>query len=152
MIKGQHTPTNFLFWQRWLIVAMLSFMVFSLGMVIAPQLTRQFFSLLMYATPSQLDTFGSAAVAYISLLHAVLGAVMFGWGLIMLLIVLGPLGRRSWDAWRMLALSIAAWFIPDTTYSLWSGFWQNAAFNLVFVVLFAVPLIATYSTCRNHRS
>jgi hypothetical protein len=143
---------HFVFWQRWLVVVMLSFMAFSLGLVIAPELTRQFFSLLMYATPSHIDTFGSAAVAYISLLHAVLGAVMFGWGLIMLLTVLGSLGRKSWDAWRMLALSIAAWFIPDTSYSLWSGFWQNAAFNGVFIVLFAVPLIATYGTCRNHRS
>ncbi len=144
--------SSFTFWQRWLLAVMLSFMAFSLGLVIAPQTTRQFFSLLIYATPSQIDAFGSAAVAYISLLHAVLGAVMFGWGLIMLLIVVGPLSHRSWDAWRMLALSIAAWFIPDTIYSLWSGFWQNAAFNMVFVVLFAAPLIATYSTCRNHRS
>lgn len=60
--------------------------------------------------------------------------------------------RGSWDAWRMLALSIAAWFAPDTTYSIWSGFWQNAAFNAGFIVLFAAPLTATYHTCNNRTS
>ena len=25
--------------------------------------------------------------------------------------------------------TVAAWFIPDTTFSLWSGFWQNAVLN-----------------------
>lgn len=48
--------------------------------------------------------------------------------------------------WRIIALSVAAWFVPDTAYSLWSGFWQNAVLNLAFLILFAVPLGATYNT------
>jgi hypothetical protein len=34
--------------------------------------------------------------------------------------------------------------VPDTAFSLGTGFWQNAVLNAVFVVLFAVPLAATY--------
>lgn len=45
----------------------------------------------------------------------------------------------------MIAASLLAWFLPDTGFSLWSGFWQNALFNLGFAVLFLVPLAATYS-------
>jgi hypothetical protein len=34
-------------------------------------------------------------------------------------------------------VSLAAWLIPDTTLSLWSGFWQNAVLNVVLAILFA---------------
>lgn len=139
---------HFKFWQRWLMVVTLSWMVFSLALVVAPRLTRQFFGLLIYASPDKIDTFGSAAVAYISLVHAVLGAVMFGWATALLCVVMGPFKQRSFQAWLTLVVSLTAWFIPDTAYSLWSGFWQNAAFNMVFVVLFAIPLMATYGACR----
>jgi hypothetical protein len=150
--KAMAMTKHFSFWRRWLIVATLCFMAFSLALVLAPNLTRQFFSLLIYATPESINALGSAAVAYISLAHAVLGAAMFGWGVALLSIVLGPFKRMSLEAWQTLAVSLAAWFIPNTAYSLWSGFWQNAVFNGVFITLFAIPLVATYSTCRSHRS
>ena len=139
---------HFEFWRRWLIVVLIAWLIFSLALVVAPQLTRQFFGLLIYASADAIDAFGPAAVAYISLLHAVLGAVMFGWGAALICIVIGPLKRRSFQAWLMLVLSLSAWFIPDTAYSMWSGFWPNAVFNMVFLVLFAIPLLACYPACR----
>jgi hypothetical protein len=156
-VHGENTKTmamtkQFSFWRRWLIVATLCFMAFSLALVVAPNFTRQFFSLLIYAVPESINAFGGAAVAYISLVHAVLGAVMFGWGVALLSIVLGPFKRMSLEAWQTLAASLAAWFIPDTAYSLWSGFWQNTVFNGVFITLFAIPLIATYEACRSRSS
>ncbi len=140
--------TKFAFWRRWLVVVTLCFMAFSLCMVLVPHYTRRFFSWLIYASPEAINAFGGAAVAYISLVHAVLGAVMFGWGVALLFITLGPFKRMSSQAWQTLAVSMAAWFIPDTAYSLWSGFWQNGAFNLVFIILFAIPLAATHRLCR----
>jgi hypothetical protein len=139
---------QFKFWQRCLIVVLLAWMAFSLALVVAPSLTRQFFGLLIYASPDTIATFGSTAVAYISLVHAVLGAVMFGWATALLCVVMRPFKLRSFQAWLTLVVSLTAWFIPDTAYSLWSGFWQNAAFNMVFIVLFAIPLMATYGACR----
>jgi hypothetical protein len=140
---------HFAFWHRWLVVVTLGLMAFSLSMVLAPGLTRQIFGLLIYASPEGINAFGGGAVAYISLVHAVLGAVMFGWGAAMLFLVLGPLRRKSFEAWLTLAVSLTAWFVPDTAFSLWSGFWQNAAFNCVFMLLFAIPLAATYRVCRH---
>jgi hypothetical protein len=32
--------------------------------------------------------------------------------------------------------------VPDTAFSLWSGYWQNAALNAAFVALFVPPLVA----------
>ena len=122
------------------------------GMVLAPGLIQQAFSLLIYSSTDHISTFGKDAVAYISLVHAVLGAVMVGWGAALLYIVVGPFRRLAKEGWHLLAVSIAAWFIPDTVFSLWSGFWQNAVLNLVFCVLFAAPLAATYRAFHEKRT
>jgi len=39
----------------------------------------------------------------------------------------------------MVTVSLAAWFNPDTAFSLLSGFWQNAVLNCVMALLFTVP-------------
>lgn len=119
-------------------------MFFGLFMVFAPALTRRGFGLIIYASAEYVESFGADAVTYISLAHAVLGAVMFGWGVVLFMLVRGPFARGEREGWYIIAISMLAWFIPDMAYSLWAGFWQNAILNLVFAVLFAVPLAATY--------
>jgi hypothetical protein len=42
------------------------------------------------------------------------------------------------------AVSAAAWLVPDTVFSLWTGFWRNAVLNSVIALLFVIPLAATY--------
>ena len=135
---------TYLGWWRWLVGACIGLMAFGLVLVLAPGLTRQGFSLLIDASPAVIDAFGPQPAAYITLLHAVLGAVMFGWGVLLLWVVLGPFKRGVAESWNMLAASLSAWFVPDTAFSLWSGFWQNALLNLGFAALFAIPLAATY--------
>jgi len=137
-------PTRFLFWWRWLIVITLGIMIFGIAMVLAPALTRQFFGLLLYSSPDTLSTFGAPTIAYITLVHGVLGSVMFGWGVALLYILLGPFRRGSREGWLMLVVSLAAWFVPDTAFSLWAGFWQNAALNGVIAALYIIPLAASY--------
>ncbi|MGA1411228.1 MAG: hypothetical protein ACO37W_15995 [Prochlorotrichaceae cyanobacterium] len=39
-----------------------------------------------------------------------------------------------------MVISLGSWFIPDTAYSIVSGYWQNAVLNIVFLSLFAAPL------------
>lgn len=51
----------------------------------------------------------------------------------------------------MFVVSLVAWFIPDTAYSLLSGFWQNAVLNAGFVLLFAIPLAALRSYVTRER-
>jgi hypothetical protein len=74
----------------------------------------------------------------------VLGAVMVGWATALLMVVLGPFARRSRLAWSTVAVSLAGWFLVDTSLSLASGHWPNAVLNVVLAVLFAVPLAATF--------
>ena len=116
-------------------------------MVTAPALIHQLSGMLLLSSPESITAFGEAAAGYIALVHAVLGAVMVGWGVTILLVLLGPFRRASREAWLILSISLTAWFIPDTGFSLWSGFWQNAAFNTVLAVLYAIPLAATRGSC-----
>jgi len=132
-----------LFWWRWLVVVTAGVLLFGLSMVVAPGFTLRAFGLLYFFSAQKIAAFGEPAVSYIVLMHGVLGAVMFGWGVALLVVLLGPFRRGSSEAWLTLSLSLTAWFVPDTAFSLWSGFWQNALLNAVFAVLYAVPLVAT---------
>lgn len=133
-----------LFWWRWLIAVIFGVMLFGISMVVAPGLIRQFFSLIVYSSSEHISTFGNDAVAYVSLVHAILGAIMFGWGIALLFTAFYSFRHGNKEGWQTIAVSVTAWFIPDTLFSLWAGFWQNALLNLVFVVLFLIPLAATY--------
>lgn len=130
------------FWIRWLLAVSAGVMVFGLLLVVAPALARQGFSLLVYAAPDRIDAFGAEQVRYIALTHAVIGGVMVGWGVALCYVTKVLLAGGSRVGWNLIALSVAAWFVPDTTYSLLSGFWQNALLNTVFGGLFALPLWA----------
>ncbi|MBI5295938.1 MAG: hypothetical protein HY869_10710 [Chloroflexi bacterium] len=140
------TQSNFNFWQRWLIVVSAGVMLYGISMVLAPDLLRQFLSLLAFGSPSTISSFGTEAAHYIALAHAVMGSVMFGWGATMMFILFSQFRPGNRTAWLSIAVPLAAWFIPDTLYSLWSGFWQNTVLNLVFAILFAIPLAATFRT------
>jgi hypothetical protein len=73
---------------------------------------------------------------------------MFGWGIALVLVVRGLVARGSRLGWQIVAVSAGAWFVADTSFSVWSGFWPNVLLNLVFLVLFAVPLVATRDVCH----
>jgi hypothetical protein len=137
------------FWINWLLVVASGVMAFGLILVLAPALTRQGFSLLVYASADRIDSFGQEQVKYISLVHAVIGGVMTGWGIALFYVTKAFLARGKSAAWNLIALSVGAWFVPDTAYSLLSGFWQNALLNTAFLFLFALPLWATRSVRRN---
>jgi len=141
------------FWFRWLSAVICGVMLFGISMMLAPDLIRRFFGLLIYGSGNGIESrFGNDAVAYITLVHGVLGAVMFGWGMALLPVLLGPFRRGSREGWLILAVSVAAWFFPDTLFSLVTGFWQNAVLNIGMAFMFVVPLAATYRVFKNKQN
>lgn len=126
-------------------------MALGLSLALAPGLARAGFALLIYGDAGRITAFGAEAVAYIALLHAVLGAVIFGWGVALLLVVRSLFARKAPAGWKIVAYSVVAWFIPDTAYSIWSGFWQNVGLNLALIALFVPPLAATYRAFHETR-
>jgi hypothetical protein len=145
------TPPPSRFWINWLSAVAGGVVVFGMILVLAPAFTRQGFSLLVYASPGRIDAFGLESARYISLAHAVLGGVMVGWGSTLFYIARTLLAEGMRLGWNLVALSVAAWFLPDTAYSLASGFWQNAVLNAVFLGLFGIPLWATRAAARKDR-
>jgi hypothetical protein len=141
--------SNELFWWRLLVLVTANLIAFGLSLVLLPDIAQQGFSLMVYFSAQHVDTFGADAVAYIRLVTAVLGCVMVGWGVVLMYLAWGPLKRGSRDAWWIFVLSLTCWFIPDTTYSLISGFWQNAVLNMAFAFAFALPLLGLKKFARS---
>ncbi|MFO0698607.1 MAG: hypothetical protein U0236_05215 [Nitrospira sp.] len=139
---------RFQFWRRWLLAGTSELILFGSVLMFAPDLSRSLFSLLLYRSASAVNRFASEAVSYITFVHTVLGAVIVGWGTALFFIVVGPFRRASREAWYALAVSVAVWFVSDTAFSVWSGFWQNGVLNVAMVALFVVPLAATYHVCH----
>ena len=139
------------FWLTWLAAVTVGVIAFGLLLVVAPGVGRQGFSLLVFSSADRISEFGSEAASYIELAHAVMGSVMIGWGMALLLVLRGPMRRDLLEGVKIFAVSLLVWFIPDTTFSIASGFWQNAILNVVFAVLFAIPITALYRQAQEHR-
>lgn len=146
----QHSSLKF--WSVWLRIVSVGLGLFGLALVVAPGLARRGFALLLYGDTGWLDQLGAGAITYISLAHAVLGSVMFGWAVVLFLISGRLFKEAKPHGWLITAVSISAWFIPDTLFSLSSGFWQNAVLNVVIAVLYAIPLAATYRVFHKPRA
>ena len=142
---------NVRFWKRWLVAATSAVALFGLALAVVPAFGRTVFGLLIFGATSGIDALGVSVAPYITLLHGVLGAVMFGWAIALLFVVLGPFARGERDGWLILAVSLAAWFVPDTVLSLWMGFWPNAVLNIALAALFVVPLAATFGAFNQRR-
>ncbi len=143
-----HDNARLQFWSHWLFATTVLTVAFGLFLMLAPTLTRQGFSLLFYAQPGQLDSLGAEATRYISFIHAALGAAITGWGIVLMAVARGPFRRGTREGWLAIAASLAAWFLPDVAVSLWFGYWQNVVLDGVFAVLYAAPLIGTWSLRR----
>jgi len=75
-MNANTTPKKF--WINWLTAVSSGVIAFGLALVMAPGLVRRGFSLLVYTTPTVIDSFGYEQIRYISLAHAVMGGVMGG--------------------------------------------------------------------------
>ncbi len=140
-------PAAAVFWWRWLVAASVGVLLFGATMVVLPEPTALFFNLLLFATPGG-DPALIVAAPYLRFVYAVLGAVMVGWAVALLCLLYGPFRRGAREGWVAVAISLTAWFVPDTALSLWTGFWPNAVLNAVFAVAFAIPLAATRRAFR----
>jgi len=131
------------FWWRWLQATCLVVQAFGAFMVLSPSGTNGLFGFLVLGDAGAISQFNERAVDYVGLLHAILGSVLVGWGVALILVVRQFHMRHPEQVCRLVLLSLLFWVVPDTAYSLWSGFWQNAVLNTSFIALFAPPLIAS---------
>jgi hypothetical protein len=140
--------SHFQFWWRWLVVVACGTLLFGIALIALPNFMNQVFNAVFFSASQAHLAFDAGAATYIKFVYGVLGAVMVGWAVLLLLTLIGPFRSGQREAWQSLVASIAIWFVVDSSYSVWAGFWQNAILNAVFFVGFAVPLVATYHFFR----
>jgi hypothetical protein len=133
------------FWWQWLTGATVVVLAFGLAMVLAPELISRLFAAIL-SSSHIIESLEEPAKTYHLLFQGVLGGTMFGWGTALLVVLLTVFRRGMQEGWIILSISLIAWFIPDTAFSIWSGYWQNGILNAIFLALFAIPLAATYRT------
>lgn len=136
------------FWLRWLQVACIAVAALGAFMILSPAGTRALFGYLVLGSASAMNSFQGPAAGYVGLLHVVLGAVLLGWGVALFLVVQFFYRLQPLLVCRLVAISVAFWAVPDTAYSLWSGYWQNAVLNAVFIAAFVPPLVALRGASR----
>lgn len=124
---------------RGLTIAM---MIFGVVIVVTRLGTDVLFAWMIFGATGTPDGFSSDAAAYIHLGHGVLGAVMVGWFWLVHWVVSGPLAWGVEGAWTALTSSLTAWFVLDTTFSLATGYWQNAVLNTAIAGAYLPGLVA----------
>jgi len=135
------------FWDGWLITVAASVIVFSVSLVVLPQLSQSLFDSLFARQLAAHQPFAPSAASYVRFVYGVLGAVMIGWMVSLLFLIAGPFRERTRGGWYAVSVSVLVWFVVDSSFSIWVGFWENAAFNTGFLLLFAPPIIATSRRC-----
>lgn len=80
------------------------------------------------------------------LLSIILGGVMIGWGAMFWMITTQLLPKNPPLAKSIMLKSILIWFVFDTLGSLFGPAPMNALFNILFLVIFLVPLLQIKST------
>lgn len=130
------------FWQRWLMMVTVGVIIYSLCLILFPITMLELFNKLFFPSMDVNRDFSVESKAYITFTQGVLGAVIIGWMITILSMLRYPFGQQQWNT---LTLSISMWFVIDSGYSLYAGVAAHAVFNVVFLMLFAIPLGAIHS-------
>jgi hypothetical protein len=136
---------NFNFWQKWLLFVGIYLVAFGLYLTFFNQS-----SLMNFLFNQQIDTtFWTAAelpedaLKFQGWIYGVLGAVIAGWGTLIVFWAKYPFKTREKWAWYGLAFGIGIWYCADTVVSLIYGVSFNVIFNTVMLFLLGNPLIFT---------
>ena len=135
-------------WDRILLVFVGIVTIYSVGLVVAGLfLGDHLFDRLGFG-PDDGPIADDDARRYLRLLYGIPGSMLVGWMLTIAALLVGPLRRREPWAWSAITIGVGAWFVLDTGLSLTLGFVGHAAFNVVFAVALAIPLVAIRTLLR----
>ncbi len=131
------------FWFNYAKILTIIIFIFSLGIIWVPVIWRDFFNLIIFGERIFPADFSDDAIQYIRLIFGITGAVMASWSFVLYILITGPLKEGQMWAWRAFAGSVILWFVLDTSYSLFTGFPENAVFNTLFLLAYTPAIIKT---------
>ena len=114
--------------------------VLSLTLLLSPRRGEAIFNLVYFhqlAIPVEVP---SLAHGYIWFANGIIGAVMAGWMICIIMLARGPFLEGRLQAWNMIAMPLAGWFVIDTAFSIAHGVWGNVLLNTATGLIFAIPL------------
>jgi hypothetical protein len=133
------------FWRAWLLSVCVLTALFGLVMIFLIQ------SPLLGGLSGQIDgvfwpggSLPPGAAAFQSWVYGAWGASVTGLGLLAGMVGVHGFNTRQTWARNSLALAVGAWFVLDTAVSATSEVWANVALNVIILILFSPPLLATW--------
>ncbi len=129
-----------LLWSRLIQGAATVVIVLSLTLLVAPRLGESIFNLVYYNQFSSPVEVPHSVQGYIWFANGIIGAVMAGWMICIIMLARGPFLGGRLQAWNMIAMPLAGWFVIDTAFSIAHGVWGNVLLNSATGLIFAIPL------------
>ena len=139
------------FWSRWLVAVSFISMVLGVVLALAPGVTHSTMGVFVYDTIAGEGAFAALTesdLAVQNMLYGILGAVMVSWMIVIGWLAYIPFRRGERWAWLAIGVSVFASFVIDSTVSATNGMPMNVLFNIGFLILFGIPLLATYRQFR----
>lgn len=132
---------NFIFWQRWLLVLAIAFVV--LGIVMTLPLGANLFDTLINPVFWEDGDMPNNVHAFKAFIYGVLGASMAGWGMLFAFIVYYPFRKKEKWAWNALLAGFTLWFVFGLYLSLRAGVYANVVGDIIFYIMVMIPLFFT---------
>ncbi len=139
-----------LLWSRLIQGAATVVIVLSLTLLVAPRLGESIFNLVYYNQFSSPVEVPHLVQGYIWFANGIIGAVMAGWMICIIMLARGPFLEGRLQAWNMIAMPLAGWFVIDTAFSIAHGVWGNVLLNSATGLIFAVPLFFSRRHLNKH--
>lgn len=96
-------------------------------------------------SPMEMPPPSPAGANLMRFLLGLAGAIMLGWAISLAGIAHYAFRRGERWAWLLIAFSVLSWFLVDSAVSIATGLYANVVGNIVFLILFEIPLVATYN-------
>ncbi|TPV92929.1 MAG: hypothetical protein B7733_23150 [Myxococcales bacterium FL481] len=133
--------TSFLFWQRWLLVLGIAFVVF--GAVLTLPFGASMFDSLINPIFWGTEHIPPPANAFKLFVYGVLGAAMVGWGGLLAFIAYHPFRQKRPWAWKCLATVFPVWFVFGLYVSMRGGVYWNVVGDILFFLMVMMPVCFT---------
>ena len=130
---------NFNFWHKWLLVVSVLCIVFGVCLFLPAFIDLEF----SYINEAfwESGVVPVEAKPFYNCIFGLYAAMEISWALFIFFIVYYPYKRKEKWAWNSLIISISAWYVIDTYFSTTFGLYTNSMNNLLFYLLFLIPLI-----------
>jgi hypothetical protein len=132
---------HFGFWQRWLLVSGLIFLLMGLAFVAISLLGVD----LGYINAAFWETeeIPAGVKPFQTWIYGVYIAMALAFGLCIIFLASNAFSRREKGSWSCLAIGFLTWFVFDTFFSVRAGVYINAFNNTLLFVLMILPLLFT---------